>query len=128
MDFYVDNDERLIKSFMKKLLNTKTNNIFDVLVIAGDIGHINDDNVYFLKEISKFYTKIFVTWGNHDLYLINSSEREKYNYNSFNRLKNLKEKVKEIDNLTFLDGEKVEYNGITFWGSGLWYEILNMRH
>jgi predicted MPP superfamily phosphohydrolase len=128
LDFYVEKDKELIKAFIEKLLNTKTDKVFDILVIAGDLGHYNDDNVYFLKEISKYYKKVFVTWGNHDLYLVNDKEVTKYNYNSFNRLKDLKEKLTKIENLVFLDGEKIKYNEITFWGSGLWYDVLNITH
>jgi len=127
LDFYVRFNQKGIETFTKKLINTKTNKNFDVLIIAGDIGHYNDDNIYFLELISKFYKKVFVTWGNHDLYLL-ESQREKYYYNSFNRLNELKEMIKEIDNVVFLDGEKIEYEGITFWGSGLWYKVRGFRH
>ena len=128
LDFYIKFNQRGIKTFVKKLIDTKTDKNFDVLIIAGDIGHYNDDNVCFLELISKFYKKVFVTWGNHDLYLISENQRKKYDYNSFNRLNELKEKVQKINNLTFLDGEKIEYEGITFWGSGLWYEVSNLKH
>ena len=119
LDFYARFNQKDIETFTKKLINTKTDKNFDVLIIAGDIGHYNDDNVCFLELISKFYKKVFVTWGNHDLYLISENQRKKYDYNSFIRLNELKEKVQKIDNLTFLDGKKVKYEGITFWGSGL---------
>jgi len=112
LDFYAKFKQKSIETFTKKLINTKTNKNFDVLIIAGDIGHYNDDNIYFLELISNYYKKVFVTWGNHDLYLL-ESQREKYYYNSFNRLNELKEMIKEIDNVVFLDGEKIEYEGIT---------------
>ncbi len=127
IDFYARYNTQKINALVKRLLNTKTTPDFDVLVIAGDIGHYNDDNVYFLSILAKHYKKVFVTWGNHDLYLL-GNYKELYNYNSFNRLKELKEKLKSIPNLTFLDGELVEYQGITFWGSGLWYEVASLSH
>jgi len=127
LDFYVRFNRIKTEAFVERLINTKTNKNFDVLIIAGDIGHYNDDNIYFLELISKFYKKVFVTWGNHNLYLL-ESQREKYNYNSFNRLNEFKEMIKEIDNVVFLDGQKIEYKGITFWGSGLWYEVNSLEH
>ena len=127
LDFYVKDNKKDIENFIKALIKTKENNTFDVLIIAGDIGHYNEDNIYFLKLISKYYKKVFVTWGNHDLYLI-ENQNEIYDFNSFNRLNELKEEIKHIDNVTFLDGQKIEYEGITFWGSGLWYEVDNINH
>ncbi len=127
IDFYAKFNTQKINALVDRLLNTKTNSDFDVLVIAGDIGHYNDDNVYFLSLLAKYYKKVLITWGNHDLYLL-PSNREKYNYNSFNRLNEFKEMIKEIDNVVFLDGQKVEYEGITFWGSGLWYEVASLNH
>jgi len=127
LDFYAKDNIEDINSFVENLISTKTDKNFDVLVIAGDIGHYNDDNIYFLELISKLYKKVFVTWGNHDLYLL-PDQAGKYEYNSFNRLNELKEKVKELNNVIFLDGEKIEYEDITFWGSGLWYDVLDINH
>jgi Icc-related predicted phosphoesterase len=126
LDFYARFNQVKTDALIKRLLNSKTDNIFDVLIIAGDIGHYNEDNFYFLKQISRYYKKVFITWGNHDLYLL-PSHKEKYQH-SFNRLNELKEMVKEIENLTFLDGKKVEYEGISIWGSGLWYEVSSLSH
>ncbi len=125
--FYAKFNTQKTNALVDRLLNTKTNSDFDVLVIAGDIGHYNDDNVYFLSLLAKYYKKVLITWGNHDLYLL-PNNREKYNYNSFNRLNEFKEMIKEIDNVVFLDGQKVEYQGITFWGSGLWYDVASLSH
>ena len=61
------------------------------------------------------------------MYLI-GNEVKQYNFNSFNRLAELKKEIEKIDNITFLDGEKIEYEGITFWGSGLWYDVLSISH
>ena len=127
LDFYAKFNRVKTDAFVERLINTKTNKNFDVLIIAGDIGHYNDDNIYFIELISKFYKKVFITWGNHDLYLL-ESQREKYDYNSFNRLNEFKKMIERIDNTIFLDGQKVEYEGITFWGSGLWYEVNSLEH
>ncbi|AZV47390.1 hypothetical protein C3L23_08925 [Nautilia sp. PV-1] len=128
LDFYSRFNRVKTQSFAKKLIDSKRNKIFDILVIAGDIGHYNDDNVYLIELLSRYYEKVFITFGNHDLYLLSSKYLEKYNHNSFNRLKEFKEMVEKIDNVIFLDGQKVEYKGITFWGSGLWYEVNSVKH
>ena len=62
LDFYAKNKMK-IKKFIELLVKTKENNNFDVLIIAGDIGHYNEDNIFFLELISKYYKKVFVTWG-----------------------------------------------------------------
>ena len=128
LDFYARFNRVKTEAFVEKLIKSKKDKIFEVLVIAGDIGHYNYDNLYLIKLLSKFYKKIFITWGNHDLYLLSSRYTEKYNYNSFNRLNEFKKMLKNIENVTFLDGQKVKYKGITFWGSGLWYNVLSLRH
>ena len=128
LDFYARFNRVKTEAFAEKLIKTKTNKDYEILVITGDIGHYNDDNLYLLELLSKFYEKIFITWGNHDLYLLSSQYREKYNYNSFNRLHEFKKMVKSIKNVIFLDGQKVEYKDKIFWGSGLWYNVTFLRH
>ena len=128
LDFYARFNRVKTEAFVEKLIKTKRDKDFEVLVIAGDIGHYNDDNLYLIKLLSQFYEKIFITWGNHDLYLLSSQYKEKYNYNSFNRLKEFKNMLKSIENITFLDGQKVAYKGLIFWGSGLWYNVTSLEH
>ena len=128
LDFYARFNRVKTEAFFEKLIKSKRDKIFEVLVIAGDIGHYNDDNLYLIELLSKHYEKIFITWGNHDLYLLSSQYKEKYNYNSFNRLNEFKEMVKDIENVSFLDGQKVEYKGKIFWGSGLWYNVTSLEH
>jgi len=48
VDFYAKFNRIKTEAFVERLINTKTNKNFDVLIIAGDIGHYNDDNIYFL--------------------------------------------------------------------------------
>ena len=125
LDFYIKSKEDIDK-FVDKIFLNYTD--FDVLVIAGDIGHYNDDNAYLVELLSKYYKKIFIVYGNHDLYLLNKSAQKKYQYNSFNRLLEFKEMIKDINNVVFLDGQKEEYQGKVFWGSGLWYEVNSLKH
>jgi Icc-related predicted phosphoesterase len=128
LDFYARFNRVKTEAFAEKLIKSKRDKTFEVLVIAGDIGHYNEDNLYLIKLLSKHYEKIFITWGNHDLYLLSSQYTEKYNYNSFNRLNEFKNMLKSIENVAFLDGQKVEYKEITFWGSGLWYNVTSLEH
>jgi Icc-related predicted phosphoesterase len=128
LDFYARFNRVKTEAFVEKLIKSKRDKIFEVLVIAGDIGHYNDDNFHLIELLSKYYEKIFITWGNHDLYLLSSQYTEKYNYNSFNRLNEFKDMLKSIENVAFLDGQKIEYKGITFWGSGLWYNVISLEH
>jgi len=128
LDFYARFNRVKTEAFVEKLIKSKRNKTFEILVVAGDIGHYNDDNPYLIKLLSQFYEKIFITWGNHDLYLLSSQYKEKYNYNSFNRLNEFKEMIKSIKNVTFLDRQKIMYKGITFWGSGLWYNVSSLKH
>jgi len=96
LNFYARFNRVKTKAFVEKLIKSKRDKIFEVLVIAGDIGHYNDDNFYIIELLSKRYEKIFIIWGNHDLYLLSTQHREKYNYNSFNRLNEFKVMVKNI--------------------------------
>jgi len=128
LDFYARFNKIKTEAFVEKLINSKRDKDFEVLVIAGDIGHYNDDNLYQIELLSKHYEQVFITWGNHDLYMLSSPHREKYNYNSFNRLDEFKNMIKSLKNVVFLDGQKVEYKGKIFWGSGLWYNVISLRH
>jgi predicted MPP superfamily phosphohydrolase len=50
----------------------------DVLIVAGDIGHYNKQNIDVLKKIKEVfkYKHIVCVLGNHDYYLINVSAPE----------------------------------------------------
>jgi len=81
----------------------------DVLVFAGDNSHYPKQNKLMLEKIAakKMYKKIFVTFGNHDLYLISNSQRSNYN-TSWDKVLELKQICDEIDTVEFLDGNIVE--------------------
>lgn len=96
----------------------------DVLVFAGDSSHYPIHNKLMLEIISnrKLYKKIFVTFGNHDLYLINSKQKKLYDI-SINKINHFKQICEEIDNVEFLDGEIVEINGVRIGGTGMFYDF-----
>lgn len=86
----------------------------EVLIIAGDTSHNPENIISLLSDIKKFYKKIFFVIGNHELYSETSSV-EKLIYMKLN--------FNKIDpDIHFLDGDIVEYNGVKFAGSSLWYD------
>lgn len=111
---------KIIKWFLHK--NYKK---ADALIIAGDIANYNHISIAFLEEISKYYKKVLFTCWNHDLYLINE-ETIAYNYNSFNKIKEIKSHFKNT-NVSLLDGEIEEivknnkkYKILWIW---MWYDF-----
>jgi len=94
----------------------------ELLLIAGDLGHYNKQNIEFLKEMTKQYRYIILIHGNHDLYLLSKSQQDKYKGDSFNRLREFREAIKELENVYYLDGEMIEIEGIKIAGASLWYD------
>ena len=130
VDFYFEKEEITIEEFKA----TKLYEIFkdkegEVLVIAGDIGHYNKQNLFILKAIKEFfnYKKIFFVLGNHDYYLLNNLMIEKYNSNSINRINDMKNLCDEEKDIHLLTGNIIEYKGIKFGGTGMWYDGVYLQ-
>ncbi len=122
LDFWIK-DLSEIDEFIKDVLNPQ---VSDVLILAGDIGHYNEQNVVLIEKLSK-YSKIFLTYGNHDLYLL-PDEKLKYS-NSFKRLDDFKSMVSKIEGVYFFDGDLIEIDGVNFLGSAGWYDFsLGLKH
>lgn len=99
------------------ILNNRTREAGDVLIIAGDIGHDNKQNIQFLKIFLKeYYKHIVCVLGNHDYYLINRIAQDDYDLNSFNRAKEMRDLINAEDNMYCLDGNIVEIDGVKFGG------------
>lgn len=111
--------EDKIKEFVDTMLPLIPDSI---LLIGGDIGHINAHNLVLFKHLSKIYDKILVVFGNHDYYLVSGNQREKYNRNSFNRVNEMKAFLKPLENVHVLDGNIIEHNGVKYTGTGMWYD------
>ena len=95
----------------------------DILVIAGDIGHFNIQNIEILKIFQKEYYKYIVcVLGNHEYYLIDNEQKEIYNNNSFNKIKHMQELINTNTNMYCLDGNIIEIEGIKFGGCNSWYD------
>ena len=89
----------------------------DVLIIAGDIGHYNSQNMKILKIFQKeYYQHIVCVLGNHDYYLNNRIEQDDYDLNSFNRVNEIRELINAQENMYCLNGDVIEIDGIRFGG------------
>lgn len=103
-------------------------NIGDVLVIAGDIGHHNQQNIEILKFLQKEYYKyIICVLGNHDYYLLGSQSKELYNRDSFSRAKEMRMMINNELNMYCLDGDIVEIDGVKFGGCDSSYSNAHLK-
>ncbi len=111
-DFYIKadtSDAKLDAAMDKFIENELWLKNADVLVFAGDNSHYPRQNKLMLEKIAakKIYKKIFVTFGNHDLYIISNQQKSKYK-TSWDKVLELKQICEEIDTVEFLDGNIVE--------------------
>src|SRR5690606_37953697 len=93
-----------------------------ILVIAGDLGHCNTQSKLLLTYLAENYENVLFCFGNHDLYLFSSDEYVGFK-DSADRWESLKADVQHIPNIIALDGNTVTIQGVTFGGSGLWYDF-----
>jgi predicted phosphodiesterase len=107
-----------IESFIENIVPEHPD---EVLVIAGDIGHSNLQNQLLLAKLGKIYKKVFIVFGNHDLYLVTKSMYHKYG-TGMNRLAEMKKMTLDIENVYDLDGDLYEYNGVKYSGTDMWYD------
>lgn len=125
IDFYVsinspvDQQAKVIKKFVETLLPPIP---AKYIIVAGDIGHFDKQNLVFMSRLSKIYDKVFYTYGNHDLYLIYETEKELNNRDSMNRTKFLSDETKKFGNVFFLDGDVVQVDDKFFGGFPVWYD------
>ena len=111
------------------ILNNNTRTPADVLIIAGDIGHYNSQNIELLKILKKEYYKYIVcVLGNHDYYLIDKNMQDKFNNSSFNRIKDMKNLIPKEKNIYCLDGDIVKINDIKFGGCDSSYNEAYIKH
>lgn len=126
LDFWVEYSRNHLKlnkrldEFIRKII---PENPSRTLVIAGDLGHYNKQNYMLLNKLKTHYKSILLVAGNHDYYLITKSIRNKYRYHSVNRLDEMKQMVRNLSDVFYLDGNKVEIEGITYGGTGMWYDF-----
>jgi len=128
IDFYIKSIDTNTPKFKRELQNYIDIYLApkpaDVLIIAGDIGHYNNQSLAVLKELKTHYKEVLVTFGNHELYLISKSIQKKYKYNSLNRLNEFKQMLQEND-IKVLDGNVYEFDCIKIGGCPMWYNVSN---
>ena len=112
------NQEKRIHQLIEKVLPKEKS---DTLIIAGDIGHYNHQNQLFFKIIKEYYKDVIWVHGNHDLYMVSGSVKNKFNVNSFERLENMIQLANEVDGVHYLNGNAVEIDGVKIGGCGMWY-------
>lgn len=108
-----------IKIFVSNLLPDEP---ADVLVIAGDIGHYNSENVILFEVLRETYEKIIWVHGNHDMYLVSGTSAQKYNHDSFQRLNEMIQLTNAIDGVHYLNGDTIQVGGYIIGGCGAWYD------
>lgn len=119
-DFHIKTDDfQSKKDFTDKLFSTTDS---EILIVAGDIGHSNSQNIEILKMIKELYGYKYIVCvlGNHDYYLINNLKR--FDFNSFNRADNMRELINAEDGMYCLEGDVVELQGVRFGGCTSWYD------
>ncbi len=95
----------------------------DTLIIAGDIGHFNKQNLYIISFIREnYYKNIICVLGNHDYYLIYEADINRYNNNSLKRVREQRAMLNSLDGVYCLDGNIIEIDGIKFGGCDSWYD------
>ncbi len=126
VDFYVKHDgnvqkyEKKTRDYVYKLLPKQPS---DTLIIGGDIGHYNMQNYLFMSELAKNYKRILLVFGNHDYYLDSSRQVKKYKRSSINRVQEMKEMYKELENVFVLEGNVIDVDGVKIGGLGMWYDF-----
>ena len=105
-----------------------TREIGDILIVAGDIGHYNDQNIEVLKIFQKeFYKHIVCVLGNHDYYLVDSKAKDTFENDSFKRVEDMRKLINHEENMYCLDGEIIEIDGVKFGGADSWYDEAYVR-
>lgn len=105
-----------VKKFFDPFFLQNAREVGEVLVIAGDIGHWNDQNIAILRLIKEeYYKHIVCVLGNHDYYL-NRIQQDDYDENSYERVNEMRKLINAEDGMYCLDGNVVNINGIRFGG------------
>lgn len=97
--------------------------IKNTLVIAGDLGNFNFQNVMTLKSLKRYFKNIVLIYGNHDYYLISPKQKKKYKRKSSNRIAEMSEFINQLENVYLLDGDTVTIEGVTYGGCTMWYDL-----
>ncbi len=114
-----------IAEFIDRMLPVDRTACGDVLIIAGDLGHYNQQAKEMLIQLKETYKDIIVVSGNHDRYLVSDHVCKQYEWQSQQRVDELQSMCNAIDGVHFLDGDVVDINGVRFGGLCGWYDLPN---
>ena len=92
-----------------------------MFIIPGDLSNSNTVAKAFLLRLKELFRYILLVPGNHDLYLCSKSQASKYKFDSFNRIKEMKEFC-TVNNIYYLDGNIIEIDGKKFGGLGMFWD------
>lgn len=127
LDFYIkpeghqENYTSKTRGFLQKLL---PETLAEVLVVAGDISHFNQQSYDTLKFFSEHYTQVFFVFGNHDYYLVSKKQARKYNALSKEREIELLEMIENLANVQALQDFSLHtFKNIRIAGSTSWYPL-----
>ena len=109
-----------IVNFVKENLLTEA----DIFVLAGDVAEYNVYAITLLEELSKHYKKVFFVFGNHDMYLLSTKQKNKYK-DSYGRINEVINHFKENNNIHVLNRDIVEYDEFRIAGFSNWYTLEN---
>ncbi|MCL1065709.1 metallophosphoesterase [Shewanella olleyana] len=109
-----------------------------VLVIAGDAGNALSGIDYIKNILCKYFRAVIYVAGNHEWYSnlnrqfrlnVYSLCKEAINNVNYSKvisnspLMRIKKHSEMVDNLYFLDNEKIEIDGFSIYGGSLWFPI-----
>lgn len=118
-----------VKEFFDPIFMPEGKEAADVLVLAGDIGHYNEENEKIIGWLRELYFKnIICVLGNHDYYLINSRLVNKFDADSYKRAQAMRDALNAMDGVYCLNGNVVEIDGIRFGGCDSWYDGQYLLH
>ncbi|UJF35837.1 metallophosphoesterase family protein [Paenibacillus hexagrammi] len=126
LDFWVKDAHSLwslnkkIRRFAAQLL---PENGSRTLLIAGDLGHSNQQNYMLLKFLKEHYQHIVLVWGNHDYYLSRRRIEDPGGFDSIDRIHEMRQLASQLPGVYCLEGTAVTLDGITYGGCGMWYDL-----
>jgi hypothetical protein len=132
---YLNPSDKLVERLWKHLKPKG-----EILIVAGDMGEITQQNVNFLSALKRlFYKEIICVLGNHDLYGLynriiylydeNLEIAEQRGWDNYTIKREEAKKLYMDAGIHLLDGTTVTINGITFGGAMGWYDgLYPIRH
>ncbi len=124
LDFYFKGKPKVqsVESVFSRIFDKE--NIGDALIVAGDIGHNNKQNIQVLKLIKEIfgYKYIICVLGNHDFYLLDKSLRSNYDNSSILRAARMRKYINDQEGMYCLNGEVVVIDGVRIGGCDSWYD------